>query len=529
MATIVIIDDRATNRNILTRLAKVVEPGGRVEAFSDPVQALDWVKDNTPDLVITDFKMPGLDGADFIRAFRQLGMCYDVPVIVVTIYEDKNFRYQALEAGATDFLLSPIDHNEFQARARNLLTLRRQQQIIKNRAVSLEQKLVTNEREHKEALRESQETLRRVINTVPAMISACDAQSRYIFMNSYQAEQLGVTPAEAVGRMASDLFGPEYGDLSRGLDQRVLSTGQPVSRVEELFTDLDGSRRVLLTTKSPLRDAAGRVNQVVTVSLDITERKAGEQQLHEAKESAEAANRSKTEFLANMSHELRTPLNAIIGFADIMTTETLGPIGSPRYREYARDIGESARHLLNIINDILDVSKIEAGKLDIYEEEVDIAQAVEGVVRLVEPRSQEAGIKTRLDVSNGLPFLRTDPRHLKQVLLNIISNALKFTETGGSVSVHAGMTESGDLSIDVSDTGIGMSRSEIEIATQRFGQVESSMSRRFHGTGLGLPLAIGLLELHDGRLEIESEKGRGTTVSVRFPAQRLVRAVVENQ
>jgi len=529
MPTIVIIDDRATNRNILTRLAKVAEPGGRVEAFADPVKALEWVKDNTPDLVVTDFKMPEMDGADFVRAFRKLPMCYDVPVIVVTIYEDKNYRYQALEAGATDFLLSPIDHNEFQARAKNLLTLRRQGQIIKNRAVSLEQKLVLNEREHKVALRESQETLRRVINAVPAMISACDAESRYIFMNSYQAEQLGITPAEAVDRPADDFFGGEYGQRSKELDRRVFESGETLHRIEEPYTAKDGTDRVLWTTKSPLRDGAGNVTDVVTVSLDITERKAAEEELKEAKDAAVAANRSKTEFLANMSHELRTPLNAIIGFAEIMTTETLGPIGSPRYREYASDIGESATHLLDIINDILDVSKIEAGKLDVFEENVPVADVIDSVVRLVQPRSQEAEIRTAVKIANGLPLLRTDSRHLKQVLLNIMSNALKFTEKGGAVDISAAVEDGGDLAIGVADTGIGMTDEEVKIATARFGQVESSMARKFHGTGLGLPLAMGLLALHEGRLDIASAKGTGTTVTVRFPASRLVEQTSQTQ
>ena len=521
MATIVIIDDRATNRNILARLAKVVEPGGRVEAFADPQQALDWIKDHTPDLVVTDFKMPNMDGADFVRAFRQIPLCFDVPVIVVTIYEDKNFRYQALEAGATDFLLSPIDHNEFQARARNLLTLRRQQQIIKNRAVSLEQKLVTNERVHKEALRESQETLRRVINTVPAMISACDADARYVFVNSYQADNLGIAPAEAVGRTAKDLFDESYGENSMELDREVFRTGRNMTRVEEIYQDRFGNERVLLTTKSPLRDNEGHVTNVVTVSLDITDRKKAEVELEAAKDTAVAASRSKTEFLANMSHELRTPLNAIIGFAEIMTTETLGPIGSPRYREYARDIGDSARHLLTIINDILDVSKIEAGKLDVYEEDVDVGDVVTSVSRLIQPRSEEAGIAVSTEVEGAVPKLRTDSRHLKQILLNILSNALKFTDKGGEIGIRAGRAADGGLDISVSDTGIGMSEEEINIATQRFGQVESSMVRKFHGTGLGLPLAIGLLQLHDGTLDIASEKGVGTKVSLHFPPSRI--------
>jgi len=154
MSIIVIVDDRVTNRRILSELATTVEDGAQVESFEDPVAALAWLENNTPDLVITDYKMPNIDGAEFVRRFRHLPFCFDIPVIVVTIYEDREFRYQALEAGATDFLLSPVDHHEFQARSRNLLALRRQQQIIRNRAYSLEQKLSQDHRTLEDILHE---------------------------------------------------------------------------------------------------------------------------------------------------------------------------------------------------------------------------------------------------------------------------------------------------------------------------------------------------------------------------------------
>ncbi len=235
--------------------------------------------------------------------------------------------------------------------------------------------------------------------------------------------------------------------------------------------------------------------------------------------------------MANMSHELRTPLNAIIGFADIILAELLGSIGSPRYREYSRDIGDSARHLLSIINDILDVSKIEAGKLELHEETIDLDSLIDDVFRLVHERAERAQVSLHKAADRPVPGLFADPRKIKQILLNLLSNAIKFTPVGGTVSISRGLGVDGGLVITVEDTGIGIAPEHIPIATARFGQVDSSMTRRYSGTGLGLPLTIGLIELHHGTLSIQSAVGRGTVVSVGMPPHRSVpyRRVVHTQ
>ncbi|HXV23879.1 MAG TPA: response regulator, partial [Alphaproteobacteria bacterium] len=346
MPQIIVIDDRVTNRALLARLSASLAPDAEVRDFSDPADALAWTSEHTPDLVVTDFKMPGMNGAEFIRRFREDSRHRDIPLIVVTAYEDREFRYEALSAGATDYLLSPVDRQEFQARCQNLLTLRKQQLIIMDRARMLEAELAHSDRLRHEALKQSEAKLRGVIDTVPAMISATDANGRYVFVNRFQADTFGVSKDRAVDRTAEQLVDGAYGARSRELDQEVFTAGRTLAGFEEELITPVGESRILLTTKSPLRDSEGRVINVVTVSLDITERKQAEEQLRETKEAAELANRTKTEFMANMSHELRTPLNAIIGFADIIRAELLGSSGSPRYREYARDIGDSARHLL---------------------------------------------------------------------------------------------------------------------------------------------------------------------------------------
>ena len=523
MPQIIVLDDRVTNRALLARLSMALAPDAAVRDFADPAEALAWCADNTPDLVVTDFKMPGMNGAEFTRRFREDARHRDVPLIVVTAYEDRQFRYEALAAGATDYLLSPVDRQEFQSRCQNLLTLRKQQLIIMDRARTLELELAHSDRLRHEALKQSEAKLRGVIDTVPAMISATDEDGRYVFVNRFHADALGVSKEEAVQRTAEQLVDGTYGERSRELDRKVFSVGRTLAGFEEELVTPTGENRILLTTKSPLLDGDGRVVNVVTVSLDITERKHAEEQLRETKEAAELANRTKTEFMANMSHELRTPLNAIIGFADIIRAELLGQVGSPRYREYARDIGDSARHLLSIINDILDVSKIEAGKLELHEDRIDLDAVIEDVVRLVQERAEIAGVSLQRDLGGGdIPRLFADQRKLKQILLNLISNAIKFTPAGGTVTLSRRLCEDGAISLSVADTGIGIAPENISIATARFGQVDSSMTRRYSGTGLGLPLTIGLVELHQGKLGIESALGRGTIVTVWFPPERTL-------
>ena len=484
--------------------------------------ALAWLENNTPDLVITDYKMPNIDGAEFVRRFRHLPFCFDVPVIVVTIYEDREFRYRALEAGATDFLLSPVDHHEFQARSRNLLALRRQQQIIRNRAYSLEQKLSQDHRTLEDILHEGQQRLRAVIDAVPAIIYASDADHRLIFMNSYAAQHWGTAPETAIGRTAVEVFGDAHGRESQSLDLTVLNTGEILPAYERSVTDSSGLELVMLTTKSPIPDQTGRVAIVVTAALDITERKRAEGKLIGAMEEAELANRAKTQFLANMSHELRTPLNAIIGFSEMLSSESLGPIGSPRYQEYATDINSSAVHLLGIIDEILDLSKIESGKVELREEEIDLQGALSDVVGITRSRVLEAELELRNLAVGNLPYLFGDKVKIKQTLLNLLSNAVKFTPPGGRISLNAQVARNHAIEISVTDTGIGMSKDEIPLAMSRFGQVADSMSRSHTGAGLGLSIVTSLIKLHGGTCQIDSEKGKGTTVILQFPPQRTI-------
>ena len=249
-------------------------------------------------------------------------------------------------------------------------------------------------------------------------------------------------------------------------------------------------------------------------------REAMERELIRAKDKAETASRAKSEFLANMSHELRTPLNAIIGFAEIIKKRTFGT-ASERYIEYAGDIHNSGTHLLGLINDILNLSKLEAGKFQLQEENVDLELAIAACTNLIEVAAREANIRLSVTLDPEALMLRADERRLRQILINLLSNAVKFTPDGGSVSVRS-FRRNGGLAISVSDTGIGMAPENIPKALAPFDQIERKVRRKQEGTGLGLPIAKQLVELHGGTLSIESTVDVGTTVTFLLPPSRMV-------
>ena len=237
-------------------------------------------------------------------------------------------------------------------------------------------------------------------------------------------------------------------------------------------------------------------------------------------EATTLANRGKSEFLANMSHELRTPLNAIIGFSEVIKGETMGPIANDRYKSYATDIHQSGSHLLQLINDILDLFKIEAGMMELHTELIDLESTIESCLRIVGERAKDRRISIATDCDALLPPIVADERKIKQVLLNLLSNAVKFTPEGGEIAVAVSPGHEG-VTIEVRDSGIGMRAEDIPIALAPFGQVDSRLNRKYEGTGLGLPFARRLIELHGGELSIASSLGQGTVVTIKLPESKL--------
>lgn len=527
---VVIVDGSITNLKIQERLAISLGGPTSAKSFVDPGAALNFCSEHCPDLILLAAVNAEVEAAEFIGRLRQRPGRADVPVIVTGSADDFDCIARARAAGANDHLLIPVDHRDFRIRARSQLLRQRAPASAADEIEAVEEPAeepadednASLGRRPPEGTRQAYDTLLRLIDVIPRMICVTGRDGRYLLVNRQFASFVGVAAIRLVGKRPAEAHGGPLARILMEGDERLLA-GLPVpSSAEEEIVDRDGNPGVLLTTKALFHDDDGDESMVVTVFVDITQRKRTERDLLAAKDQAELANRSKTEFVANMSHELRTPLNAIIGFSQVIAGEMLGPVGTAKYVGYARDILSSAEHLLGLINDILDVSKLEAGKLDLAEEVVDAAKTVADLVQLAEAKARASEIIVTLRREGTIAPLLADARKLKQIVLNLLVNAIKFSHPGGKVEIVLRNTN-GALSIAVIDHGIGMDDIEVELAMTRFGQVASTWTRKHDGTGLGLPLAIGLTELHGGMLTIHSTKGVGTTVTVSFPRERSQR------
>jgi PAS domain S-box-containing protein len=515
---VVIIDDSATHLKILERLANSLGGWTVAKAFNDAKAALSFCRENRPGLVVVAAATVQGEAAGLIRRLHRVEGCADVPIIVIGAEEDLDCLERAREAGAADHLLLPINHRDFRLRVRSQLAPYRDRLHADPNRPPPSGRTREGER-RQDGLRQAHEMLLRILDAIPRMICVTGEDGRYLLVNRQFASFIGIRASRLIGKSPLEAHG---GPVARSLMETdpLLLAGRPAPiSSEEEIVDRDGEQRVLSASKSVFHGEDGEDSMVVTVWLDITERKRAERDLLAAKEQAELANRSKTEFLANMSHETRTPLNAIIGFSQVIAGEMLGPIGTPKYIGYAHDILVSAEHLLGIINDILDLSKLEAGKLDLAEEVIELAKTMEDLLQLADAKARASEVRIVLRCEAGVPPLLADARKVKQIVLNLLINAIKFSHAGGEVAIVL-RTLSGAVTIEVIDHGIGMDAEEVALAMTRFGQVASAWTRKHDGTGLGLPLAIGLTEIHGGTLVVRSTKGVGTTVTVAFPRER---------
>ena len=358
------------------------------------------------------------------------------------------------------------------------------------------------------------------LQTTANMVLITDIDARIVWVNDAFTKRFGYSLAEAVGQTP-----------------KMLKSGLvPASRVADLWNTIlagqtwngefinrckNGTLLTVNQTISPIVDEDGQITHFVGIHDDITKRKEAELQLREAKLNAESANKVKTQFLANMSHELRTPLNAVLGFIDIMRLELYGPLGHDKYRDYSQDIHASATHLLTLISDILDVSKIEAGKMDLAEDRIILADLADSCYKLMRHRAGENGVALSTELPDDLPDLDGDEVRVKQIVLNLLTNAIKFTPKGGKVVLAMDRTPDNAIVIRTEDTGIGIAPNDMAQILEPFGQAGDANNTVAHeGVGLGLYLVKVLAEMHDGEIDIVSTVGEGTVVTVRFPASR---------
>ncbi|MAN80217.1 MAG: hypothetical protein CMF64_07475 [Magnetovibrio sp.] len=401
--------------------------------------------------------------------------------------------------------------------------------------------------------RESEERLRDIAESASDWVWEMDQDLRFTYISDRFFQITELDRSALLGKTRWEFAGEADGDMddedrARFAEHRAdMEARRPFRNFEYTLRGKGGDEISVRLSGRPVFDVTGVFLGYRGAGTDVTATRAAERALVRAKEDlerrvdertkelrhevavrrraqemADQASRAKTDFLANVSHEFRTPLNGIIGFSEIMASEVFGPLGAPRYREYAEDIIRSGRHLLTLINDVLDVSRIEAGAMTLHEEPVDLARAVEECAAMVEQRAEAKEIVLVKDVQPDLPALLADVTRIKQILLNLVTNAVKFTEQGGRVCVAVSWSADGGHVLTVSDTGIGIDPQDIPKVLTPFGQAHRAFTRAHEGFGLGLSLVHSLTEEHDGTLDIDSTPGEGTVVTVRFPKARVI-------
>ncbi|MEH6630565.1 MAG: PAS domain S-box protein [Halopseudomonas aestusnigri] len=376
-------------------------------------------------------------------------------------------------------------------------------------------------------LKSSQQLMGSIVEGVGDSIIAADKNGQLTLFNKGAETTFGYRADEVLGKNLSMLIPAEV-KLKHQQHFSKLEDSDIRTRNVGMRGDISGLRKngdTFPAEATIMRISEGDDLVFAAVVRDVSERIMVQGELQEAKEMAETSNQMKSSFLANMSHELRTPLNAIIGFSEFITEEHLGKLEHAKYREYIGDILDSGRHLLTIVNDILDLSRVEAGEIQLNETVVCIRQAILSAYRFVNRQANAKNISLDVDFEDNLPYLFADERILKQVVINLATNAVKFTPEGGSIRAYIKSPgDNGEITIVISDTGIGIAEEDLERVIKPFEQSESSYTKTIEGTGLGLSLAQSLMELHGGDLRIESELGSGTSVQLTFPAQRVISA-----
>ena len=346
-------------------------------------------------------------------------------------------------------------------------------------------------------------------------------EGRYIRANAALAQIYGYPSTESLLEGLTDIGSQLYVDTARRSEfVRLMQVQGHLSGFESEIYRRDGSVIWISESCREIRDKQGAFICYEGTVENITRRKRIEAELHAAREIAERSNQAKSIFLANMSHELRTPLNAILGFSELMTQELFGPLGDPRYTEFAGDIFRSGKHLLEIIGNILDLAKVETGQMELYERDVELAELMLGSERLVSEAARQRDVRLEVRLPTMPVIVIADSTRLRQVILNLLSNAVKFTSAGGSIILSCGRAHD-DLFLRISDTGIGIAPESLTKVMQPFHQVDGSFSRQYEGAGLGLPLGQSLVDLHGGEMTIESILGKGTTVTVHLPGTRV--------
>ena len=494
--TALIVDDSLAN---VHELSNVLCDDHEVICATSGEKALHLAAEFLPDIILLDVMMPAMDGYEVCSHLKSMAKTKNIPVIFVTARDDAESETKGLGIGAVDFITKPINPAIVRARVRNHLTQRRSDEALRSTARRLAE---AEGLAHVGAWEWNIPSDTFDLSEEWLRIHGCHNHAM-----SFDSLTALVHPEDRI-RMSTTLLDAAAHQERFDLHYRIIR-------------QVDDHIRIVQVRGHVERSVDGAPLRIHGATQDITEQKLAELELARLKEVAEDANRAKSAFLATMSHELRTPLTSIIGFSEIIKEQSFGPIGTPAYAEYAGDILESGLHLLDLINDILDIAKIESGKMAITPAAIATEAVMASMYRLVRQRAILQNLEISLSLETDLPSLWADERAVKQVVYNMLSNAIKFTPKMGRIVLAAVAGKSGGVDILVTDTGIGIPATHLARILRPFEQIENRYNRACGGTGLGLSLIKGLMEMHGGTLSIESIFGEGTTVRVWFPAKHV--------
>ena len=548
-ANLLLVDDRRENLLALRAILETLDCSF-VEVTSG-VDALKHLLSTEFALILMDVQMPGLDGFETASLIKERERTRHIPIIFVTaISKEQSYIFKGYSAGAVDYISKPFDPDILRSKVAVFIELWQKTEQIKEQSALLHQNEIREreremarlelefERRHVAELARSRADLERFKETLDATldgVSIFDARTlRYSYVNQGALNLLGYTRGEMLALHAFDIK-PTFDEESfRRLLEPLIEGKQQSLTLETLHQHKDAAHipvEVFLQyVAPPLSAPEGGLGGFISISRDISERKRTEEQLIAAKENAERehqkaerANQAKSDFIAGVSHELRTPLNAILGFSKLLLNPRVGPLNEDQ-SAYAGDVVKSAEHLLQLINDILDISKIEAGKMELDPAPFSLGDLLQNSLSVVRERAAEHHLELCVELSSEVLALDPvvgDERKVKQVLYNLLSNATKFTPDGGSVCLLAKCqkTKNGEpeVVISVRDTGVGISPQHQERIWNAFEQVDGSYTRQQQGTGLGLALTRRIVELHGGRIWLESVEGEGSTFSFALP------------
>ncbi len=502
---VLLVEDNEHDHRAFERAFAKQDPSAEIFHVHRAEEALEHIFEDGADfdIVVSDFSMPGVSGVDLCREL--IDRRARVPLVILTGTGSERIAVEALKAGAYDYILKDPDGGYLE-----LLPL-----VVRE---VVQRHADRQSRERTEAaLRESEERFKDFAEAASDWLWEMDADLRFTFFSDRRRELISLPADENIGKTRWELADADPDeDVKWGAHRATMEAHEPFRDFEFDHLAADGRRLHMNVGGKPVFDQAGNFTGYRGTATDITARKNAEEALITAKLVAESASRAKSEFLAAISHDLRTPLNAILGFAEILSSEYMGPIGAAKYLEYARDIHASGSHLLALVNDILDLSTIEAGKLALAKENLPVEEVVADCLKTVSRSAEEKHIDLEFDPEESTANVYADGRALQQILLNLLSNAVKFTPKAGRILLSA-KAEAGSTIFGIADSGVGIPAEKIPDLTDPFMKGGNSAYLSEEGWGLGLAITQSLVDLHGGMMKIESVVDQGTTVTVSFP------------